>query len=319
MASLIETNPLVSVIMPTYNNAELIGETIDSVRAQTYQNLEIIVVDDGSTDNTEEVIKELMQTDTRVHYKKIANSYSPTARNIGFKMAHGDYVASIDSDDLWPATKIEMQLEALNNNPDAVVVGCVQRFTEDSEGNKEFGTISCPPSQAGDYVHNLLSMDHQQMVNLNTLFAKRSTICADGLWDPEVWTAHDWEVWIRLAKKYPFIHTNEVLQHYRKHHSSVTGQHKWKTALKYQLLVVDRHSPNGVKNLWKKLSYRRLRYHSYISILLYDNRVGAATKLWFRSTFRSNMLVSLSGTKLLVEIAAKAVRRQVEPENAKNV
>lgn len=319
MASLIESNPLVSVIMPTYNNAALIGETIDSIRAQTYKNLEIIIVDDGSTDDTEQVVKKLLEADSRVRYRKIENSYSPTARNVGFKMAQGDYVAHIDSDDLWPENKLEIQLEALNDNPGAVVVGCVQRFTEDSKGDKKFGALSFPPSQAGDYVHNLLSMDHKQMVNLNTLCAKRSIILSDGLWDPKVHTAHDWEVWIRLAKKHPFIHTNEILQHYRKHSASVTGHEKWRIALKYQLMVVDRHSPRGLSNLWKHLHYRRIRYHCYLSVLICENQLFAASKLWIRSAFRSNMAMSISGVKLLAEIVTKAVRRQLASEKAKNV
>lgn len=319
MASLIESNPLVSVIMPTFNNAALIGETINSVRAQAYQNLEIIIVNDGSTDNTEDVVKELMEIDSRVRYKKIENSYSSIARNVGFGLARGEYVCVIDSDDLWPENKIELQLEALTENPDAVIIGSVQRFTEDSEGDKRFGTISHPPPLKNDYVHNLLSMDHNQMVNLNTLCAKRSIICTDGLWDPDIHTAHDWEVWIRLAKKYTFIHLDEILQHYRKHLASVTGREKWEFGLKCQLLVVDRHSPRGIKNIWKKLNYRRIRYKCYIDILLYDSRFGSATKLWLRSALRSNMLISLSGLKLLAEIVDKGIRRQLVPGAPKNV
>lgn len=308
MAKLIDSDPLVSVIIPTYNSAHLIGKTLNSVRNQTFRNLEIIVVDDGSTDNTEKVIEEIIDVDERVHYKKIDNSNSPTARNVGFKLARGDYVTVIDSDDLWPSNKVEIQLTALNENPDAVVVGWVQRFTEDTVGNRQLGAVSRPPSNNGDYVHNLLSMDLLQMVNLNTLCVKRSILCNDGLWDPEFETAHDWEVWIRLAKKHPFIHVNEILQHYRKHGSSVTRHAKWEFALKYQLMVVDRHAPTGLRNIWKRLHYRRIRYHCYISTLAYEKQIISAIRLWIRSTLRSSMLLSMSGIKLLAQVFEKAVR-----------
>jgi glycosyltransferase involved in cell wall biosynthesis len=304
-----ESNPLVSVIIPTYNNAALIEETINSVRAQTYQNLEIIVVDDGSTDKTAEVVTKLVKTDARVHYEKIENSFSPTARNIGFSLAQGEYVAVIDSDDLWPANKIEIQLEALKESPDAIVIGCVQRFVEDSAEGKQYGAISCPPSQQGNYIHNLLSMHNSQMVNLNTLFTKKSIICADGLWDPSIRTAHDWEVWIRLARKYRFIHINEVLQHYRKHSTSVTRMANWEAPLKYQLIVADRHSPPGIKNTWKRFYYRRLRYQWCISTLIYEDRSGPASTLWLNSLTRSNMIFSLSGLKLFSEIVIKTYFR----------
>lgn len=319
MTSLMESNPLVSVIMPTYNTASLIGETINSVRAQTYRNLEIIVVDDGSTDNTETVVLHIAAQDARVIYKRIENSYSPIARNTGFRMASGEFVAVIDSDDLWPETKIEQQLNALQDNPSAVILGHVQRFTDDVTRGRIFGATSRLPSQDGDYVQNLLSMEHQQMVNLNTLCAKRSIICADGLWDPAFHTAHDWEVWVRLAKEHPFVHLDSVLQHYRKHRASVTGGEKWQTALNYQLKVVKRHAPTGIANLWKRLTYRKIRYHCYIGILTYENQLRSAFWLWLQAACKSNLILSKAGWKSLVELIQKVAQQGLSSGKANHV
>lgn len=94
--------PLISVIMPAYNFAHLIAKSVESVLNQTHQNLELIIVDDGSTDNTEAVVKEVINADARVRYIKITSSKSFIARNTGFLAARGEYIAAIDADDLWP-------------------------------------------------------------------------------------------------------------------------------------------------------------------------------------------------------------------------
>ncbi|SDW84109.1 glycosyltransferase family 2 protein [Aequorivita viscosa] len=109
-------NPLVSIIIPTFNRAHLIGETLDSVLAQTYQNWECIVVDDGSTDDTEEVVQKYLKLDKRFKFYLRPNTHSPGgngARNYGFKMCQGDYVIWFDSDDLMLPEKLQLQLDAL--------------------------------------------------------------------------------------------------------------------------------------------------------------------------------------------------------------
>lgn len=97
------SSPLVSIIIPTYNRAHLIGETLDSVLAQTYQNWECIVVDDGSTDGTDEVMAAYMAKDTRFQYHHRPKDRLPggnAARNYGFEVSKGEYIQWFDSDDL---------------------------------------------------------------------------------------------------------------------------------------------------------------------------------------------------------------------------
>ncbi|QTY28145.1 glycosyltransferase family 2 protein [Flavobacterium sp. CS20] len=116
-------NPLVSVIIPTYNRAHLIGETLDSVLAQTYQNWECIIVDDGSTDNTDEVVGAYVKKDQRFKYFHRPDEHLPGgngARNYGFKMSQGEYVNWLDSDDLFSENKIEEQLKLIKGKSYAV-------------------------------------------------------------------------------------------------------------------------------------------------------------------------------------------------------
>jgi len=105
---------LVSVIIPTYNRAHLVGRAIDSALAQTYPNVEIILVDDGSTDGTGDLIERRYAREPRVSYLRQENKGVTGARNAGLRMARGSYIALLDSDDIWKPWKIELQLCCLN-------------------------------------------------------------------------------------------------------------------------------------------------------------------------------------------------------------
>lgn len=112
------TFPKVSIIMPTYNRVGLISETIESIRNQTYPNWELIIVDDGSEDNTEDVIAQLK--DERIQFHKAGRTgVGGKIKNIGLGIAKGELIAFIDSDDLWAATKLEKQVDALKQYPEA--------------------------------------------------------------------------------------------------------------------------------------------------------------------------------------------------------
>lgn len=107
--------PLISVVIPTYNRADLIGRAISSVLEQSYQNLEIIVVDDNSQDNTEAVVKSI-HDDRIYYYHHTTNQGGSVARNKGIKQSQGKYIAFLDSDDVWLSRKLEYQLEAITDN-----------------------------------------------------------------------------------------------------------------------------------------------------------------------------------------------------------
>ena len=109
-----KSGPLVSVIVSTHNRADLLCETLDSILSQTYENFELIVVDDGSTDNTEEVVKR--HSAGRINYLKIDNWGGPARpRNIGIEKAKGKYIAFCDDDDIWLPKKLEKQINYIVN------------------------------------------------------------------------------------------------------------------------------------------------------------------------------------------------------------
>jgi glycosyltransferase involved in cell wall biosynthesis len=115
-------DPLISVIVPTYNRAYCICRTIDSVREQTHRNWEVVLVDDGSTDDTAAIIASRYSDDPRVRYLYQPNGGVSAARNAGIRAAHGDYVSFLDSDDIWEPWKLEVQLACFRTFPEVGMV-----------------------------------------------------------------------------------------------------------------------------------------------------------------------------------------------------
>lgn len=127
------TKGLVSVIMPTYNCGGFITETIESIQSQTYENWEIVIVDDCSTDDTKAIVNELMENDHRIKYHCLEkNSGAAVARTEAMKLADGEYMAFCDSDDLWMPEKLEKQLAFMNENGYAFSCTAYEQIDEES-------------------------------------------------------------------------------------------------------------------------------------------------------------------------------------------
>src|SRR5690554_713750 len=149
-----DQNPLVSIIIPTYNRAHLIGETLDSVLAQTYQNWECIVVDDGSTDNTEEVMAAYIAKDARFQYHHRPKDRLPggnAARNYGFEVSRGEYVNWFDSDDLMLSDFIESSIQILLSNKVDLVLFDFKYFNDET-GEITFDRKNQTSNLLEDYV-----------------------------------------------------------------------------------------------------------------------------------------------------------------------
>ena len=132
------SNPLVSIIIPVYNNASLIAETLQSVRDQTYQNWECLIINDGSTDNSEEIVIMFCESDSRFKYFKKENGGSATSRNVGLKNTEGNFIQFLDSDDYLYPEKIELSLRAFEKNPQInIVVTSFRLFSSDVKSTND--------------------------------------------------------------------------------------------------------------------------------------------------------------------------------------
>ncbi len=130
------SSPLVSIITATYNAEKFIVDTIESVLAQTYKNWEWCIVDDGSQDNTKNLIKDYVKRDSRIHFYELSQNQGPAgARTLAMQKSKGEYVAFLDADDLWLSTKLEKQLDFMLKNNHAFSFHSYRRINE--EGGQE--------------------------------------------------------------------------------------------------------------------------------------------------------------------------------------
>jgi len=196
----------VSVIIPTYNRAHLVSRAIQSVLNQTYQDFEIIVVNDDSTDNTEETVKSF--DDKRIRYvQHKKNRGGAATRNTGIKAARGEYIAFQDSDDEWLSEKLERQMEVFKNaSPE---IGVIYTGLWRIKGDKK---IYIPSSKITKKEGNIYkALLERNFVALPTVIAKKSCFRKTGMFDEQLASRHDWELWIRISKYYCFKYIDEPL------------------------------------------------------------------------------------------------------------
>jgi len=202
--------PSVSVIIPTYNRARLVSRAIQSVLNQTYQNLELIVIDDASTDNTEEVVKDFK--DNRIRYIcHDENKGGATARNTGIKTAKGKYIAFLDSDDEWLSEKLEKQFNLLQGLPESVGVVYSLYFSKDDE----IGLIKRVDFETykGNVFRHLLEGWCPSITSAALLTLR--CLQKSGMFDENLPSFQDYDLWLRVAQNYhfDFIHEPLVINH----------------------------------------------------------------------------------------------------------
>lgn len=210
--------PAVSIIIPAFNTASYIGETLDSVFAQTFTDYETIVVNDGSPD-TEELERVLEPYKERIIYLKQENGGPSSARNLAILKARGEYVALLDSDDLWLPNYLAQQMHALRKNPaldliytDALLVGdsplAGRTFMEDN------------PSHGEVTFESLLRWDCTVITSCTV--ARRQALIDAGLFDERFYYSEDFDLWLRLAHLGGQLdYQKQVLAHHRLHPTSL--------------------------------------------------------------------------------------------------
>ena len=197
----------VSVIIPTYNRAHLIGRAIQSVLNQTYKDFEIIVVDDGSTDSTEKAVREFQEQGKRIKYiRHNKNKGGSAARNTGIKAAKGEYIAFLDDDDEWLRDKIEKQVETMKNLPSGVWGGIYCGFFY--VNNKK--TILVEATEKGNLKKAILNKEVDIGASSTVLLSKEA-INETGLFDENLERHQDWDYLVRFFNKYKLFSLKEPL------------------------------------------------------------------------------------------------------------
>ena len=197
----------VSVIIPTYNREKTILRAIQSVLEQTYTNLEVLVIDDGSTDGTADIVKGI--EDDRVKYIILdQNGGQAKARNIGVQMSEGEWIAFQDSDDCWHKDKLETQMKFMEDNPQYLLVYCMSMNHFESGATLVVPPKPCPDVMEGRMLHTLL---RQNVIDTPTMLIRKECFLKMGGFDINYKALEDWEFVIRFSREYEIGYIPKVL------------------------------------------------------------------------------------------------------------
>ena len=270
--------PLVSVIIPAYNAEKTIHETIESVLNQTFTDFELIIVNDGSTDNTLEVISQI--DDSRLKVFSYPNAGVSASRNRGVSHAVGKYISFIDADDLWTSNKLKAQLEAIQKEPQAAVAYSWTDFI-DQEG--KFIDRDERVTYSGDVYPQMLVRDF--LSSASNVMIRRRAFIESGRFDESLAGAADWDLFLRLAARYHFVMVPQVGIFYR-----IADRNSMSSDLQKQeedcLKVIERaftQAPESLQHLKQKSLASLYEYLSFKAIegsFTRDNGLLATRYYW---------------------------------------
>lgn len=252
-------SPLVSVIMPAYNAERYIAESINSVCAQTYPDWELIVIDDGSTDNTASVVRRLATADTRIHLITQPNGGPARARNAGIAVARGDLVAFLDSDDLWVPHKLTAQIVAIDSEAVDLVFSDGWIFPEDEVAAETQSFWMVAGRFSGAEMFRLGFAGNR--ISVLSVLARRDALARVGFFDEDVRVSscEDYDLWMRLAENgAAFYGMSDKLVRYRLRSGSLSHRdsldpslaaiiHPEKSqSLKASIVLLKKHEHRGL-------------------------------------------------------------------------
>jgi len=242
--------PKVTVIIPTYNCARYLPEAIDSVLNQTYKDFEIIVVDDGSKDNTQEIVSQYIEKyPNKIIYFYQNNQGPAEARNKGIKEAKGQYLAFLDSDDTWFPEKLVKQIRILNDNPGIDLV-YASGLTIDINGNILGKKPEVPVRNVYDFLRD------GRIPNMTVVIRKK---CLEevGLFDPTLKVGEDTDLWIRICSKFNCYYIDDPLAFFKKHDFNIStnleNMHKGHIVIYRKMKKLEVFKDKS-KTLWNMIS-----------------------------------------------------------------
>ena len=225
----------ISVIIPSYNCSTYVREAIESVLKQTYKNFEIIVVDDGSTDNTRCILDDLIHEE-KIRYLLQKNAGPACARNAGLRASKGEYIAFLDADDRWMPEKLRRSIECFEKNSQLGLVHCAVRAMDEKGDNLFFIKKKKMNRKvlAGHVFYHLLF--RRAHLCTSSVVIRKSCLEKTGNFDEKLsfLGAEDRDLWLRIAEIYPFEYIEEPLTYYRHRDNSIsTDEEKMKKGRDY--------------------------------------------------------------------------------------
>jgi glycosyltransferase involved in cell wall biosynthesis len=302
----------ISVIIPAYNAESTILETVKSVQQQSLSDYELIVVNDGSTDNTLELLNTLK--DSRLKIFSYENVGLPVARNRGISHATADFIAFLDADDLWTPDKLELQLAALQKHPKA---GVAYSWTLNMNAT---GDTFYPGNNVyfqGNVHRELLVSNF--IANGSNPLIRREAIETVGGFDSTLSSCEDWDYWLRLASEWDFVVVPKPQILYRHSSGSMSAkveimENTYITVLERALKVVPKESQHFLKNKSLANAYQYLAGMQLAHVTNSKQMREAAHKLWKSIRFYPKILLERRTQRYLLKLL---IMQLVSPNIAK--
>jgi glycosyltransferase involved in cell wall biosynthesis len=293
-----ERKMLVSIVIPTYNRAELVERAVHSVLSQTYPDLEVIIVDDASTDNTRERIKALQQVDHRILYFRHNSNRGPqAARNTGVQAAKGEYIAFLDSDNEWLPRKLERQMALFSHKADSLgVVYC------------GYSKVSAGGEVLNEYAPRYRGLVYKQtlgdwLTDTSTLVVRKHILEKIHGFDENIRAYQEWDLCIRLARVCTFDFVPECLTFYHQHNLPSISKDHFRDANGY-LDMVDKYRPEILHECGRKTLSEH--YLSTGRLFILADRFDLA-RAFFLKSIRYNPL----NIKAMMHFGASLLSRDV--------
>lgn len=224
-------SPIISVIIPCYNQSHFLVDAVNCIKAQTYENWECIIINDGSTDHTKIIANELAETDSRIRLISQENKGLSGARNTGISYAKGNMIQFLDADDMLESDKLKLQYKFLMENQDTnIVFGDARYFTTNNPSLRDLGPYAKKSKpwiadlwySPGSLLEKIIN---HNLFPVNCPLIKKTVFDKVGLWNEELDALEDWEFWIRCVineVKIEYHNSNNTLALIRMHSASMT-------------------------------------------------------------------------------------------------
>ncbi len=242
--------PLISINICSFNRANLIAKAIESALAQNYRNIEIIIVDDNSSDNTEEVVDSFISSNPNIFFYKNAGNLGITKnRNFALQKSKGKYIAVLDSDDYWLVeNKLSEQVDFLEQNPDHALVGTYTKVVDAND--LEIDKIT--PETTDEKIRSKILLQNQ-FTHSSVLFRK------DALesYNEKYFIWEDLAAWLEIGKKYKFANLPKIYTAYKKHSTNISQTKKIKGVITLGKIIKD--NKNNYPNYFNAYFKNKLR------------------------------------------------------------
>lgn len=307
---------LVSIIMPVHNGARYLREALECALSQSHTPVELVVVDDGSTDETPQILREF---ESRIRHIRQENKGAAAARNAAIEASTGELISFLDADDLWTPDKLRIQVEYLDKHPEIDLVASRWQVVEpgtriDLDSDVTGAVLST--DQVSDWIYNELLMDC--IIHTTTVVMRRRLVDKIGLFDMGLRRGQDYDYWLRASRATPIHRLQARLSIYRLHEQNST----WRPQpVNYAALVIERAlrrwGRRGPDGRVTKLSQMRRRLARHWFNFGYQHVHGGDLSTAIKAAFRSLAAwpIQADAIRLLALCAVKPVLRRGQRSN----